>query len=55
QGQTRYDAAVALATLPEHIRGYGHVRERSLEPVRKRELELLDVLEGRTVPLKQVA
>ncbi|VWB89282.1 indolepyruvate ferredoxin oxidoreductase family protein [Burkholderia lata] len=55
QGQSRYDAALALATLPEQIRGYGHVRERSLEPVRKRERELLDVLEGRTILLKQAA
>ncbi|MBU9480759.1 indolepyruvate ferredoxin oxidoreductase family protein [Burkholderia multivorans] len=55
KGQAYYDAAVALATLPEHIRGYGHVREKSLAPVRARERELLGVLEGRIVSLKQAA
>ena len=32
-----------------------HVREKSLGPVRKRERELLDVLQGRTIPLRQAA
>nr|WP_269475706.1 indolepyruvate ferredoxin oxidoreductase family protein [Variovorax sp. SRS16] len=41
---SQHDAAVALASLPEQIRGYGHVRARSLEPVRERERELLDAL-----------
>lgn len=29
-----YDYAVALASLPEHIRGYGHVKERHLQDVK---------------------
>jgi indolepyruvate ferredoxin oxidoreductase len=33
--------AVALAALPEQIRGYGHVKEASLESARKRWDELL--------------
>jgi len=33
--------AVELASIPEHIRGYGHVKERHLERAKKREAELL--------------
>jgi len=33
--------AVDLASLPETIRGYGHVKLASIEPARKREAELL--------------
>ncbi len=33
--------AVALATLPEKIRGYGHVKERHLAAVEKERAELL--------------
>ena len=35
-----YDAAVALASLPEKIRGYGPVKTRSVEEARRREAEL---------------
>jgi len=33
--------AVEIASVPEHIRGYGHVKHRHLEAARKREAELL--------------
>jgi len=33
--------AVALATLPEQIRGYGHVKQAHLDKVAKRQAELL--------------
>jgi indolepyruvate ferredoxin oxidoreductase len=33
--------AVALASIPEHIRGYGHVKERHLEDAKAREAQLL--------------
>jgi indolepyruvate ferredoxin oxidoreductase len=36
-----YETAVALASIPEHIRGYGHVKERHLAEAKKREAELL--------------
>jgi len=36
-----YETAVALASIPEHIRGYGHVKERHLADAKKRETELL--------------
>ena len=35
-----YDTAVALASLPEKIRGYGPVKARSVEEARRREAEL---------------
>ncbi|HEY3585064.1 MAG TPA: DUF6537 domain-containing protein, partial [Casimicrobiaceae bacterium] len=36
-----YESAVALASIPEYIRGYGHVKERHLADAKKREAELL--------------
>lgn len=41
-----YQAAVELARLPEEIRGYGHVRARSIEAVRERESALLNEIFG---------
>ncbi len=35
---------MALAALPETIRGYGHVKERNVEQAKAREAELLDAL-----------
>jgi len=35
-------AAVALAKVPEHIRGYGHVKERHLEDAARRRTEALE-------------
>ena len=39
--QETHRLAIALATIPEHIRGYGHVKERHLAAAKKREAELL--------------
>jgi len=36
------DAAVALANLPEHIRGYGHVKEASMEKAATQRAALLE-------------
>ncbi len=41
-----YDAAVALAELPERIRGYGYVKRRHLAELRPREAELLAAFKG---------
>ena len=38
---TLHPLAVELASLPDQIRGYGHVKQRNLEAVRRRESELL--------------
>ena len=51
----RYEAAVALASLPEQIRGYGHVRARGIEAARQREAELLAALQRRVIPMRKAA
>ena len=35
------DLAAEIAAIPEHIRGYGHVKEQHLEDAKKREAELV--------------
>jgi len=50
-----YDTAVALAGLPEDIRGYGHVRARSMQAAQEREVELLAALRRDTVAQQQAA
>jgi len=40
--QDNHEAAVGLASVPERIRGYGHVKERHLEEAKAREAELLE-------------
>jgi len=52
---SHHAAAVALASLPEDIRGYGHVRAKSLVAVQAREQELLAALERRVIPLQRAA
>jgi indolepyruvate ferredoxin oxidoreductase len=37
-----YDVAVDLASIPEFIRGYGHVKHKHLVEAKKRETELLE-------------
>jgi indolepyruvate ferredoxin oxidoreductase len=36
-----YSIAVELASIPEHIRGYGHVKERHLKAAKAKEAELV--------------
>ena len=38
--------AVELARIPEHIRGYGHVKERHLDSAKAKEAELLAAFRG---------
>lgn len=38
----KHALAVQLASLPEHIRGYGHVKQRHIEQTRQRETQLLE-------------
>jgi len=40
-GPRNHAVAVELAALPEHIRGYGHVKERSIARAKQREAELM--------------
>jgi indolepyruvate ferredoxin oxidoreductase len=39
--QERLDVAVQLASLPEQIRGFGHVKDRHLKAARERQQQLL--------------
>jgi indolepyruvate ferredoxin oxidoreductase len=47
--------ALELASLPETIRGFGHVKEANLAKARAREAELLRALAGGAPPLKAAA
>jgi indolepyruvate ferredoxin oxidoreductase len=42
-----HDIAVELASLPDGIRGFGHVRKRHAEHAKRREAALLDEFRGR--------
>ena len=44
-----YDLAVDIASIPEFIRGYGHVKQQHLVDARKREGELLEVFRNPAV------
>jgi len=41
-----YELAVSLASIPEHIRGYGHVKDRHLKDAKAREAALLERFRG---------
>ena len=38
-----YATAVELASLPEQLRGYGHVKEKSIASVKSKEAQLLNI------------
>ena len=38
--------AVAIASIPEDIRGYGHVKERHLKAAKEKEAQLLAAFEA---------
>ena len=41
-----HSIAVELASIPEHIRGYGHVKERHLKTAKAKEAELVASYRG---------
>jgi indolepyruvate ferredoxin oxidoreductase len=41
-GPDNHAVALALASIPEQIRGFGHVKERNLRAAKAREAELLE-------------
>jgi indolepyruvate ferredoxin oxidoreductase len=43
--------AVAIASLPEHIRGYGHVKDGFVAEVREQEAKLLQQWRSPTIPI----
>jgi len=48
------DTALALASLPDGIRGFGHVKEKNMAEAARRRAELLERYRA-TMPLKQAA
>jgi len=38
---SNYDTAIELAEVPEHIRGYGHVKERHVKLAKDTEAKLM--------------
>ncbi|MNC04690.1 indolepyruvate ferredoxin oxidoreductase [compost metagenome] len=55
KGSAQYEAAIALASLPENIRGYGHVREKSMAAAKLKEQELFSALQRRAILYKEVS
>ena len=52
----RLPLAVQIASVPEHIRGYGHVKEKHLHDAKAREAALLAKWDNpREIPLVQAA
>jgi indolepyruvate ferredoxin oxidoreductase len=45
--RNNYGIAVKIASLPDHIRGYGHVKEAAIAQARAEEIELVAAFEGR--------
>jgi len=43
--------AIEIASLPEHIRGFGHVKERHVEAAKAREADLLEAFRAPTQTL----
>ncbi len=50
-----HEIAVAIASIPEHIRGYGHVKEEHLEKARAEEEALLRAFRDPDAPQAQAA
>jgi indolepyruvate ferredoxin oxidoreductase len=46
----RHALALEIARLPEQIRGYGHIKRRSIEKAKAREAALLEAYRTRTAP-----
>jgi indolepyruvate ferredoxin oxidoreductase len=42
--------AVELASIPEHIRGYGHVKDRHVKAAKEKQAELLNAFRTATPP-----
>ncbi|MHA1113858.1 MAG: indolepyruvate ferredoxin oxidoreductase family protein, partial [Alphaproteobacteria bacterium] len=50
----RHALAIDIATIPEHIRGFGHVKERHLSAAKAKEAELLAAFHG-DAPTREAA
>ena len=49
-----YDVAVDIASIPEHIRGYGHVKHAHFVEAKKREWELLEKFRNPVAGAKEI-
>jgi indolepyruvate ferredoxin oxidoreductase len=49
-----YDMAVDIASIPEHIRGYGHVKHAHFVEAKKREAELLQKFRNPVSGMKEI-
>jgi indolepyruvate ferredoxin oxidoreductase len=47
--------AVQIAAIPEEIRGFGHIKGRTLEPARKKRDELLNQFDAKPAPQRAAA
>ena len=50
-----HDLAVAIASIPEHIRGYGHVKDEHLEKAEAEKTALLRAFRDPNAPQAQAA
>jgi indolepyruvate ferredoxin oxidoreductase len=50
--QNNYDIAVQLASLPDRIRGYGHIKERSIKEVKAEQQQLLEIFRADAESMK---
>ena len=53
--RTNHDLAVAIATIPEHIRGYGHVKDEHLAKAQTEEAALLRAFRDPNAPQAKAA
>ena len=52
---SRLDAAIAIASLPEQIRGFGHVKARNAEAIYSRRKQLLALWRRQPQPAEKAA
>jgi indolepyruvate ferredoxin oxidoreductase len=50
-----YDTAVEIASIPEHIRGYGHVKDEHLKKAKQAEAALLEKFSPPAAPEQKKA
>ena len=53
--RANHDLAIAIATIPEHIRGYGHVKDEHLDKAKTEEAALLRVFRDPNAPQAKAA
>ena len=53
--RNNHDLAVAIASIPEHIRGYGHVKDEHLAKAKAEEAALLRAFRDPNAPRAQAA